>query len=789
MSRTRRRNFRRNDLLKDATIREFDGGWNLVDNDLNLSTSYAKVLDNVARLQDNSIGLRYGTRLFALGDDGAITSLGAVSIDIDTTSTQKVVTITHTAHGLATGDHVTFSGCTAVGGVSADALNSVHVITKTSDDAYTFRVASAATSTANDTQSVTITTNTHTVAGTIINGWYFQDFAVVVDSYGELLKVSSVGGMTRIWDDTIAAGLSGAPEAWRTSIAFASADVFAGDLIVCNGIDKPLIVNFDAAIPVTYLSDLGTGSNTNVPICRYVCATANYVIMTGDPSNPDRIYVSNYRTSGTWYGDADPNDGTYLDLGEVTPSFTQTIKGLVRFRDKVLAIFDDSICVGVLGIYNDAGDHIPDFSDTIEQHGALSHRSVQTLGNDVLMCDDVGVPSVARALFTGSIRPERASQLIDPDIQDKLLRLQVGTTEDNIFSVYNKTEGQYMLFIPNHDGTNSTDVQYNGLQSEANSGQVIVECERPHHLEVGDSFTLASATAFGGLSTGELNTTHVVTFVPNEYVIYFTSSGTATSSILGGGGSATVTPLRTETICYVYTYIPKLKIQSWARFRGWNWTCAFRSRLNRVFFGKDRRIYVYGAREDPVYGDYVGESDSSWTVATAYVAGDRVYDSVFDRVFHCVVDHTSSVSGTFDGDRTLNPNYWEEYIGNEISFDWELPWADFDERVKQKQSRYLSLDTKGEGVFSVDMYINNKRYTALGEDDPALTMQFVGGEAGGFGNSPILFGGGRRTSDEFLWAWPAHFKIAKLRFHGATNRQLKFVAITLMYLRGSIRTS
>ena len=55
----------RQNLMLDATIRDFSGGWNVVDNDLNLDTKFAKILENMQRGIDGANGVRPGTELFA----------------------------------------------------------------------------------------------------------------------------------------------------------------------------------------------------------------------------------------------------------------------------------------------------------------------------------------------------------------------------------------------------------------------------------------------------------------------------------------------------------------------------------------------------------------------------------------------------------------------------------------------------------------------------------------------------------------------------------------------------
>ena len=64
-----------------------------------------------------------------------------------TTDTSTTITVTITGHGASTGDYVTFSGSTAVGGVPAGEINAEHEITVLNSNSFTFTVTTAATST------------------------------------------------------------------------------------------------------------------------------------------------------------------------------------------------------------------------------------------------------------------------------------------------------------------------------------------------------------------------------------------------------------------------------------------------------------------------------------------------------------------------------------------------------------------------------------------------------------------------------------------------------------------
>lgn len=196
-----------------------------------------------------------------------------------------------------------------------------------------------------------------------------------------------------------------------------------------------------------------------------------------------------------------------------------------------------------------------------------------------------------------------------------------------------------------------------------------------------------------------------------------------------------------ETIGFSYTNIPTLKIQAWARLRGWKWQSVCRTALQNVIFSRGYKLYSYS----------------------------------FDV-------HTTALD--FVGDTNFNSGN-----GVPITFDWELPWTDMKRRMNQKETRYLGLDTQGDGQFTVRAYVDNL-YAYGGTDSPLLTMDFVGGDSGGYGHEPYgdtPFGGGRRTSEERLYAFPAKFKLLKLRFSGAVTRPIRFVSISLGYMMGSIR--
>ncbi len=350
----------RSNHLLDATIRDFSGGWNVVDNDLNLDTKFSKVLENMQRGIDGANAVRPGTLLFA---------------------------------------------------------------------------------------------ETNEYLDEIVNVEYYNGYIVAVGVNGQMVSIDSTSTVRSIWSDDWADNLAGNPSGWSAT-SFVSFAIFNGDLIVCNGVNKPVIIN--SAMEASYLKDLADDTNAFVPIARFVVAHGRYLVMAGNLESgaEDRLYISNTDTSGTWVGASAPNDAVNVDLGSRVPSGSHVIKGLGRFRDKLMVMFEDAVLPGTLGVFT-GSVHTPTFDDAIENVGAISHRIIQTVGEEMLFSDFNGVNSVKRALITGTVTTEKASSLIEPayhNVMDKLN--STIALEDRTWSLWDSANNNYMLFFPDAPGTN-----------------------------------------------------------------------------------------------------------------------------------------------------------------------------------------------------------------------------------------------------------------------------------------------------------------------------------------------
>jgi hypothetical protein len=528
------------------------------------------------------------------------------------------------------------------------------------------------------------------VSGDMIEQVYFSRHILTITEDGEICSTDDTGVSTAIWNSTIAGALVGAPSGWSTGLLPGSIDTteFKGELIIVNGIDKPLIVHSD--LTVEYLNDPASGSNVNTPISRFITTVSNYVVMAGIDAAPNDIYISNQATSGVWLGDAAPNDAVVVSIGSYVPANSGEILGIGSFRNFLLVAFEGAVVVVELGQYNTATPpaHTPKIQDNIVEHGIISHRTTVTTKNDFIMADVLGWHSAIRNQF-GLIDTNDLSKLINPGF----IPTVPNSTNDRkrCFSVRNPLENRVMT------------------------------------------------------------------------VLYST----------------------TDPVVWVMTSSDQqsVKNQSWNQYIGMDWDCGCSTERGRVFFGKGIKIFQYGngVYEDEDYNaDLLGDYDTVWATTTGYVVGDKVLKD--DISYVCLIAHTS---GTFDDD--LAADKWEEYTGEAIDFDWELPWTDINTRARTKFLKMIQADTKGTAQFTIDVFVDNYYKDENNEYDPAVSLEFVAGDSPGYGGGDQPYGGGRRLQDERPWGLPAEFKIMKLRFHGSTKKPLSVITFTILYWIGTFR--
>jgi hypothetical protein len=351
-------------ILDEATSRQFNGGLDVADSELNLTSKYARELSNLLPGIDGSLTVRQGCREFA-------------------------------------------------------------------------DIASNSTTTIHDYR-------------------YFAGSIIVINEMQEIFKVDGSGGVTTLWNYTIAAAAGKTMWIPGHHIVF---DEFNGNLIISDGVNKPL--NITSAFAIDYLADLATGSNINVPV-SHVSAKFDRHFVYADGSI---LNVSERDAPGTWSGDAGVVFAGTFDVGSYVTTGDKEIVAMMPYKNFLLVMFAECIVpvvfVEVAATATDPASLTISVNpeSIVANYGTTSPRTLQDIGDMSLQLDIVGVSNMSLSKFTKILSPDRPSRLIDKLLQKAIGALDSVTLQHNVFSVYDRRLAMYMLFLPNDSMENSTYVR------------------------------------------------------------------------------------------------------------------------------------------------------------------------------------------------------------------------------------------------------------------------------------------------------------------------------------------
>lgn len=783
--------------LKNTTIRDFGGGWNISDSEQNLTSRFAPVFDNMIVHSDRSVSPRYGFETWLKLKNGAEDEGTADDVIFSTTNTSRVVNLEWTAHPFDVGgdeeeiQHVTISGLlTDLFGIPKEELNATHGVVVVDADNITIVVRTAATSTNTSTRDISYVRDEHALGGVVVDARYFSNYLIVFSSIGEILAIDSERTVTRIWSHFIANGYAGNPDPWGPTEIVAM-DVFSKELIASNGVDKPVRIDFTDARIVDYQVDPGEGfTNTYIPpfdACKSAFRYFNVHDTGVDRETEVRITA---RNTSVVYSDAptDPGDAVDVDVSKILASSELTVRAFAVIKNTLMVLMPNSSVLLELGTYDEAL-HEPTPVDTLPGFGTSAMRSVVEVASDVFMIDYNGVPSAKLSALSNAVVPERVSQLIEPHMAAHIGRLSKETVRLKAFGFYDGKNRCVHFYLPKYDDNDvrSLYVDPFSLDEDMAGGMFLLMRISDHQFEVGDQVIIAGATGFSGISAGDINGTRTIVGVLDHDHVYVSVAATLPEDVagIGGGSSVTIQPINDESIGYIYHYQPAAKINAWSRFKGMKFNAGCATLEGRAFLFSDDMVFRYGSPDEPVYGDRFGEFDySTWVSGTSYAVDDRVRDVADGRVYQVIAAHTS-IAGSFQEARDDAPDNWEEYIGDSVEFSWELPWADFGARQLMKGLQRIHVDATGDQQFTVDAFIDNQYSNAeSGVPVPARSITFVPNDAGNYGTEHQVYGGGRRTREQLVWTYPARFKLLKIRARGSALRKLRFNAYSFLYLPG-----
>lgn len=805
--------------LNNTTVRDFGGGLNVVDSEQNLTSKFSPVFDNMVSYTDRRVGPRYGYEMWLKLKQG-IEQTGTANITITTLLESSIITIGWMAHPFVAGDHITISGVDSAfvfNGITATMLNRIHGIRKVVD-ANNFEIVvsniaiAAGTS---GTGSISWVRDTHALGGEPVECRYFANFIILWTSNGEILRIDRSKVVTRIWDSKIASFVNGVESTrigWSYTELVAN-DIFGKELVCCNGRDKPLVIDFARVEGdwVIYLTD-GVNGNAFVPAFD-ACKSAFRYFTIHDtqaesfPELTNFIRISAKDTAMVFHDAPDFQDAVDIDMGKITASPEQTVRGFATIKDAVLVISPNSTTMLKYGPTATVGTitaHDPLPIDTLNGFGSNAPRSIVEIGSDVFMLDFNGVPSAKLSTLSNAVVPERVSNYVETMMSRHIGRMTKETMRLKAFGFYDGKNKLIHFYIPKFDAANQrqlTDDPFfydtDMADSEVTKRTLILRYDA-HLLEQDDLVNISGATSLVGIPDTAINGERKVVGVLNENYILVSIGADLPIGTMdktsGGGNSVVIRPVNDGTIGYIYHYVPQLKLFAWSRFKTkehLKFACGCGTLEGRSFlFSTTGYMMRYGSPDMPIYGDWKGMYDfihpddpngQSWN------AGVRVFDKHDGLVYKCLQNTTTAGFASFQEAREADAEAWEEYRGENVCFAWELPWSDFGNRQNVKALRFMHADANGLAQFTTELYADNiYKDAATGQLTPARRITFVANEAGAYGAGPQVYGAGRRTREQRLWQVPVKCKVLKIRTVGAVTAPLSISAYSLMYQRGSM---
>lgn len=287
------------------------------------------------------------------------------------------------------------------------------------------------------------------VGSDILDVTYFNNRLVAVSVNGWISSVNDLGQNEVIWAPTIAAALPGAPAFWSSGLTLITFVPFKNTLVIHNGVDKPL--NIDNNFAVTYLQDLATGSNVNVPIGKYGCVASNYHCVAGFANAPTQIVISSQGTSGVFPLDPVPNDAITIDVGAYAPEGAASIRGIAGYRSFLIVMLQNINLQIKLGVYNTdtIPKHTPQFPDAFPTFGLIGSRCITKLDSDLAFAGIQGLTTAKRNQYIGSqIDNSLISSVIEPLYQKTFGVLTDTQKQLNTFAIFDQLNHDLMIFEP-----------------------------------------------------------------------------------------------------------------------------------------------------------------------------------------------------------------------------------------------------------------------------------------------------------------------------------------------------
>ena len=337
--------------------------------------------------------------LYAARRNSADTTPTLSTNPLTVSSGSATISVAHSNHGLAVGNFVTFTGASAVGGITP---NNVEMEVTGVPNANTYEVGFTSTASSSATGGGGSVTGAYSINYTI--------YKYQTSGWAALSAVDSSGSATTLNNALV--------KKLRTSI-----HTFGGvhEVVIVDGKNLPAIYN-------------GSGNITQLPNSSSTATASittdfrNRQFYAGFSANPDRMIFS------------DASDAkTFTNLNAATFSVGFDITGMAKFRDGLFVFGKDKI----KKVVSDATTTFAQ-QEVTNNIGCIATDSIIELGGDVLFLASDGIRPIQGTARIGDIELETVSKPVQQLLQS------LPDTHDlaNMSSVVIRNKSQFRYFFP-----------------------------------------------------------------------------------------------------------------------------------------------------------------------------------------------------------------------------------------------------------------------------------------------------------------------------------------------------
>jgi hypothetical protein len=240
-----------------------------------------------------------------------------------------------------------------------------------------------------------------------------------------------------------------------------TASEWLSSLVMCNGVDKPVVWNGTSASDIT-ISDPSSIWNDARP--KGSAVFRNRIFYWGDPSNPDTIYTPRPETIGNF-----DNTTSTVDFFTVMSGYGGAIKAVVPLTDDMLVIYKERCIYYLQGNapFGSTGGEPFAIKPITQEVGCVIDNGVVSIGNEHYFFSQEGLRKLTVTQNFGKVAVEQPNYVIQDIINTVNFNTQ--TALDKATLVYVPKDNNIIIGLPTGTSTENDLVLTYDITTGANA--------------------------------------------------------------------------------------------------------------------------------------------------------------------------------------------------------------------------------------------------------------------------------------------------------------------------------